>query len=368
MRSPAASFVGIFGLFLLFDAQARTLAGRRTAGIFDRLSALASRGRDARIHRTNTHAELEQLYVRQHPGRCRSLLLHGRRTADGVNQGYSDSCCLKDVEGAWPWLARRSQNGVRAEDGMRSQRRDRPAEQSGRRSASSPSGQPIIDFVIQTTGSYEELERGLANKMQAEHGREGPGIRGPMPTTTSSSTNPSCAINVEPQQGRRHRRAASTTVGRTLETMLGKPRGHPLQEAATSSTTWSLKIEDVDRRNPEHLTDHLRAQQATAQMIPLESLASVMTEIGHGRASSTTSTSCARRPSAPAWRRLFPGPGAGMDGEGARRSRARGAIRPRRAVARIPRVVQRLRADAAAGAGFIYLVLSAQFESSSTRW
>ncbi len=122
-----------------------------------------------------------------------------------------------------------------------------------------------IDFVIQTTGSYEELNE-AANKV-VERASKVPGFAALR--NDLKLNKPELKINVN-----RNKAAATGVrvddVGRTLETMLGSrevthfKRGNKQYDVV-------LKIEDVDRRNPEHLRT-IFVRNKDGQMIPLESL------------------------------------------------------------------------------------------------
>lgn len=122
-----------------------------------------------------------------------------------------------------------------------------------------------IDFVIQTTGSYEDLNA-AADKI-IEQVSKVPGFAAVR--SDLKLNKPELKINVN-----RNKAAATGVrvddVGRTLETMLGSrevthfKRGNKQYDVV-------LKIEDVDRRNPEHLRT-IFVRNADKQMIPLESL------------------------------------------------------------------------------------------------
>jgi multidrug efflux pump len=122
-----------------------------------------------------------------------------------------------------------------------------------------------IDFVLQTTGSYEELS--AAADRIIEKASAVPGFASLR--SDLKLNKPELRINVN-----RNKAAATGVrvddVGRTLETMLGSrevthfKRGNKQYDVI-------LKIEDVDRRNPEHLRT-IFVRNGSGQMIPLESL------------------------------------------------------------------------------------------------
>jgi multidrug efflux pump len=122
-----------------------------------------------------------------------------------------------------------------------------------------------IDFVLQTTGSYEELNA-LTDRV-VERVSANPGFASLR--SDLKLNKPELRVSVN-----RSKAAAMGVrvddVGRTLETMLGSrevthfKRGNKQYDVV-------LKVKDVDRRNPEHLrTIFVRNQQG--QMIPLENL------------------------------------------------------------------------------------------------
>ena len=154
-------------------------------------------------------------------------------------------------------------------------------------------GQPV-SFVVQTTGSWEELDvtvKKLLAKMQ-----QNPKL-----------TNPDSDLKLNKPELRieMNRDKIATvgsdvgTVGRTLETMLG---GRNVTRFKKGSEQYDVivQVDDDARRTPERLSNIYRARRRRQH--------GAAEQPGHRHAkrwrrrSSTTSTSCARRPSAPAWR------------------------------------------------------------------
>ncbi|MGE4060995.1 MAG: efflux RND transporter permease subunit, partial [Sphingomonadales bacterium] len=122
-----------------------------------------------------------------------------------------------------------------------------------------------IDFVIQTTGTYEELST-AADKIIAQVSQ----VPGFAALRSDLKLNkPELKINVN-----RNKAAATGVrvddVGRTLETMLGSREATHFKRGNKQYDV-VLKIADVDRRNPEHLRT-IFVRSAEGQMIPLENL------------------------------------------------------------------------------------------------
>jgi multidrug efflux pump len=122
-----------------------------------------------------------------------------------------------------------------------------------------------IDFVLQTNGSYEELNDVLGKVIDKVSKVPGfAAVRSDL-----KLNKPELKIDVN-----RNKAAATGVriddVGRTLETMLGSREVTHFKRGSKQYDV-ILKIEDVDRRNPEHLrTIFVRNQDG--QMIPLDNL------------------------------------------------------------------------------------------------
>ncbi|MBI1182084.1 MAG: MMPL family transporter [Alphaproteobacteria bacterium] len=122
-----------------------------------------------------------------------------------------------------------------------------------------------IDFVIQTTGSYEELNdvtNRVIDKVSANPGFAA--LRSDL-----KLNKPELKIDVD-----RSKAAAMgvrvVDVGRTLETMLGSRKVTHFKRGNKQYDV-ILKVKDVDRRNPETLRT-IFVRNRDGQMIPLENL------------------------------------------------------------------------------------------------
>jgi multidrug efflux pump len=202
-------------------------------------------------------AELEKLYVSDPDVQKNFYTAVGRPT---VNQGYS-FVLLK------PWKER-DRGSLEIQKAMAPAMAAVPgviALPNNPGAFGSSPQDANIDFVIQTTGTYEELNA-AADKIIAQASQ----VPGFASLRSDLKLNkPELKINVN-----RNKAAATGVrvddVGRTLETMLGSrevthfKRGNKQYDVI-------LKIEDVDRRNPEHLRT-IFVRNADKQMIPLENL------------------------------------------------------------------------------------------------
>ena len=182
-------------------------------------------------------------------------------------------------------------------------------------------GQPV-SFVVQTTGTWEELDT-LVQKLLAKMARE--------PEADQSRLRPqaqqaAAADRRQPRQGRRGRQPTSTTVGRTLETMLG---GRHVTRFKKGSEQYDVivQIDDDARAHAGATCPTSSCAAATADGAAVEP--------GRRAArrsrprSSTTSTSCARRRSAPASRpAIRMGEALDWMEDALQRSRAGRAVRP----------------------------------------
>jgi multidrug efflux pump len=202
-------------------------------------------------------AELEKLYIGSRDVQSNFYTAVGRPT---VNQGYSFVLLT-------PWKDRH-RTSLEIQKEMAPKMAAVPgviALPNNPGSFGSSPQDANIDFVIQTTGSYEDLSA-AADKIIATAGA----VPGFASLRSDLKLNkPELKINVN------RSKAAATgvrvdDVGRTLETMLGSrevthfKRGNKQYDVI-------LKIEDVDRRNPEHLRT-IFVRNKDGQMIPLENL------------------------------------------------------------------------------------------------
>ncbi len=202
-------------------------------------------------------AELEKLYIASPDVQKNFYTAVGRPT---VNQGYS-FVLLK------PWKER-SRGSLEIQKEMAPKMAAVPgviALPNNPGAFGSSPQDANIDFVIQTTGSYEELNAAADKVMERASTTPGfAALRNDL-----KLNKPELKISVN-----RNKAAATGVrvddVGRTLETMLGSrevthfKRGNKQYDVV-------LKIEDVDRRNPEHLRT-IFVRNKDGQMIPLESL------------------------------------------------------------------------------------------------
>lgn len=129
-----------------------------------------------------------------------------------------------------------------------------------------------IDFVIQTTGSYEALNETVSAIMNEV--RDHPAF-GSI-STDLKLNKPELKVNLN-----RNKAAALGVrvdeVGRTLETMLG---GREVTRFKRGSEQYDvvLKIEDIDRRNPDHLRS-IFVRNDRGDMIQLDNLVSLSEDV-----------------------------------------------------------------------------------------
>lgn len=129
-----------------------------------------------------------------------------------------------------------------------------------------------IDFVIQTSGSYEELNESVLDIMAKV--RDNPAF-GAL-STDLKLNKPELKVNLN-----RNKAAALGVrvdeVGRTLETMLG---GREVTRFKRGSEQYDviLKIENVDRRNPDHLRS-IFVRNNRGDMIQLDNLVTLSEDV-----------------------------------------------------------------------------------------